>query len=134
MTGHVIAALDRTQAAGHILAICTNKREILARQLLESLALDVRFKAIAGCDTFPVCKPDPAHLVGTILMANGDVTRAVMIGDSGVDVATAKAAKIPVIAVRFGYSAPPVADFAPDALIHHYDAFDAALIGLRTPR
>ena len=129
----LIAVLDRAQAAGHILAICTNKRESLARQLLETLGLDARFAAIAGRDTFPVCKPDPAHLLGTITSAGGEASRAVMIGDSGVDVATAKAANVPVIAVSFGYSAPPVSAFAPDALIDHYDAFDAALLALTHP-
>lgn len=126
----LIAALDRAQAAGHILAVCTNKRESLARQLLESLALTGRFAAITGRDTFPVYKPDPGHLLGTIEMAGGNPTRAIMIGDSGVDVATAKAANIPVIAVSFGYSAPPVSNFAPDVLIDHYDGFDDALTKL----
>lgn len=126
----VIAVLDRARAAGHILAVCTNKREALARQLLQTLQLEDRFAAIAGRDTFPVCKPDPGHLTGTILKAGGIIARAIMIGDSGVDVATAQSANIPVVAVSFGYSAPPVATFKPNVLIHHYDAFDAALLTL----
>lgn len=128
----VLAALDRAQAAGHALAVCTNKREALARQLLGDLGLTVRFCAIAGRDTFPVYKPDPAHLTGTIALAGGIPERAIMIGDSGVDVATAKAARIPIIAVSFGYSDPAVATFEPDALIHHYDDFDAQLLALLT--
>ena len=126
----LIAVLDACAVQGRILAVCTNKRESLARQLLVSLGLDQRFAAIAGRDTFPVYKPDPAHLTGTIEMAGGDATRAVMIGDSGVDVATAKAAKIPVIAVSFGYSEPPVHHFDPDVLIDHYDRFESALDSL----
>lgn len=128
----VIAALDRAQAAGHILAVCTNKRESLARQLLGDLGLTDRFAAIAGRDTFAVYKPDPAHLTGTISLAKGSANRAVMIGDSGVDVATAKAARVPVIAVSFGYSDPAVATFDPDALIHHYDDFDTELRAILT--
>jgi phosphoglycolate phosphatase len=133
----MLEALDRAAAAGHTLAVCTNKREVLARQLLESLGLTARFAAIAGRDTFPVYKPDPGHLLSTIAMTGGNASHAVMIGDSGVDVATAKAANIPVIAVSFGYSAPPVAHFDPDIIIHHYDAFDEALAALvvsRPPR
>ena len=126
----LIAALDRAQARGHALAVCTNKQERLARQLLVALKLDGRFAAIAGRDTFGVYKPDPGHLTQTIGQAGGINTRAVMIGDSGVDVATAKAAGIPVVAVGFGYSDPPVATFAPDHLIHHYDELDAALTSL----
>ena len=127
----LIAALDRAQAAGHTLAVCTNKQESLARQLLADLALKHRFAAIAGRDTFAVYKPDPGHLTGTIAQARGTPARSVMVGDSGVDVATAKAAGIPVIAVSFGYSETAVASFDPDALIHHYDDFDAALARVR---
>jgi phosphoglycolate phosphatase len=126
----VIAAMDRAAAAGHILAVCTNKREVLARQLLEQLGLDARFAAICGRDTFPVYKPDPVHLTATIARAGGAAGRAIMIGDSGVDVATAKAASIPVVAVSFGYSDPHVSTFAPDALIDHYDELDAAVATL----
>ena len=127
----LIAALDRAQAAGHTFAVCTNKQERLARQLLAELGLEHRFAAIAGRDTFAVYKPDPGHLTGTIAQARGTPARSVMVGDSGVDVATAKAAGIPVIAVSFGYSEPAVASFDPDALIHHYDDFDAALARVR---
>lgn len=124
------ASLDRAQAAGHTLAVCTNKREVLARQLLEGLGLADRFAFIAGRDTFPVYKPDPIHLIGTIEGARGARTHAVMIGDSNVDIATAKAASVPVIAVSFGYCEPPVAHFAPDIIIDHYDDFDAALTAI----
>ena len=128
----MIAALDRAQASGHTLAVCTNKREILARQLLESLGLTDHFAAIAGRDTFEVCKPDPGHLLQTITQACGLPSHAIMIGDSNVDVATAKAASIPVIAVSFGYCEPPVAHYAPDLIIDHYDDLDAAITSART--
>lgn len=123
----MINALDRALTAGHALAVCTNKREVLARQLLESLGLTSRFSAIAGRDTFAVYKPDPGHLVQTIAQANGLASHSIMIGDSNVDIATAKAAGIPVIAVSFGYCEPPVAHYAPDIIIDHYDDLDTAI-------
>jgi len=127
----LIAALDRAEAAGHTLAVCTNKREHLAKLLLNELGLARRFKAIAGRDTFSSYKPDPLHLTETITQAGGDAQRAVMIGDSAVDVATAKAAKVPVIAVGFGYSDPHVSAFDPDHIIDHYDALDDAVAKVR---
>jgi phosphoglycolate phosphatase len=123
----LIAALDRAAEAGHILAVCTNKQERHARQLLTALGLETRFAAITGRDTFAVYKPDPGHLTGTIALAGGLPGRAVMVGDSGTDIATARAARIPVIAVSFGYTDRPIEDFAPDIVIDHYDAFDSAL-------
>jgi phosphoglycolate phosphatase len=125
------AVLDHADAVGVRLAVCTNKREGLSRKLLGELGLAHRFGAIAGRDTFPVCKPDPRHLTGAIALAGGTPSAAVMVGDSDVDVATAKAAGIPVIAVTFGYTTIPVETLAADALIDHYDDFWPALRRLR---
>jgi phosphoglycolate phosphatase len=126
----LLDALDTLAAAGHTLAVCTNKRERLALALLDELGLTSRFATIAGRDTFPVFKPDPGHLLGTIARCGGCPTRAVMIGDSGVDIAAARNAEVPVIGVSFGYSDPPVASHAPDALIDHYDELIPALSAL----
>lgn len=122
-----LAALDHLAASGATLAVCTNKREGLSRLLLDQLGLSPRFRALAGRDTFPVCKPDPAHLLGTIALAGGDPRRAVMVGDSGVDIATAKAAGLPVVAVSFGYTETPVYALGPDAVIETYDDLAAAI-------
>lgn len=122
--------LDHYASRGVRLAVCTNKREHLSRKLLAALGLDTRFQAIAGRDTFPVCKPDPEHLFGAISLAGGDRRRAVMVGDSNTDVLTAKAAGIPVIGVTFGYTDQPVTELGCDAVIDHYDELDAALARL----
>ncbi len=119
--------LNQLAAAGARLAVCTNKYEALSRLLLTELKLADRFQAIAGRDTFPVCKPDPAHLTGTIAMAGGRADRAVMVGDSEVDIATAVAARIPSIAVTFGYTARPVRELGPGAVIDHFREFPGAL-------
>jgi phosphoglycolate phosphatase len=123
----LLTTLDRLASAGATLAVCTNKREDLARRLLASLGLTARFAAICGRDTFSVCKPDPGHLTQTISASGGNAARAVMVGDSNVDVATAKAARIPVIGVTFGYTEIPMHDLAADAVIDHYDEFEGAL-------
>jgi phosphoglycolate phosphatase len=131
----VEAALDRFAAAGWLLAVCTNKFESLTRQLLDVLGLAPRFAAISGQGTFPWRKPDPRVLTETIRLAGGTPQRAVMVGDSETDVETARAAGIPVVAVTFGYSTVPVATFAPDRLIGHFDElWDAvASLGVASP-
>jgi phosphoglycolate phosphatase len=53
------------------------------------------------------------------------------VGDSDVDIATAKAAGIPIVAVDFGYTDVPVADLAPDAVISHYRELESAIDGIR---
>ena len=129
------AALDHLAARECRFAVCTNKLEGLSRLLLEALGLTRRFEAICGQDTFGMQKPDPEMLRRTIHAAGGQLQRAVMVGDSGTDIATARAAGIPVVAVDFGYSETPVADLGPDRLIGHFDELAAAVLELaaRTP-
>jgi phosphoglycolate phosphatase len=128
------AALDRFAEAGWRLAVCTNKLEGLSRQLLAALGLLDRFVAVSGQDTFGVRKPDPRHLLETIRLAGGRADDAVMVGDSIVDVDTAKAAGVPVIAVAFGYSALPVETLGADRVIDHFDELFAAVGALRACR
>jgi phosphoglycolate phosphatase len=127
----VESVLDRLAERGVQLAVCTNKVEALSRQLLATLGLERRFVAICGRDTFPVCKPHPEHLVGTIRAGGGDPTRAVLVGDSDTDVATAKAAGIPIVGVTFGYTDVPMHTLEPDAVIDHYSQLEGALATLR---
>jgi phosphoglycolate phosphatase len=117
---HLEDTLDRLAGAGHLLAVCTNKLEWLSVLLLRTLKLSPRFGAICGQDTFGVMKPDPEILRQTILRVGGEVDRAIMVGDSGTDIRTARAAKVPVIAVDFGYSEAPIETLQPDRLISSF--------------
>jgi phosphoglycolate phosphatase len=116
----LIEALDDLTARGARLAVCTNKLEGLSLLLLQQLKLADRFEAICGQDTFGIQKPDPEVLRRTIAAAGGDPRRAIMVGDSATDIRTARAAGIPVVAVDFGYSDKPVAEYEPDRLISHF--------------
>ncbi|AHB48690.1 phosphoglycolate phosphatase [Hyphomicrobium nitrativorans NL23] len=122
-----IAALEQFRSEGARLAVCTNKRLALAEQLLAELGVRDLFAAVAGRDTFPVHKPHPGHLTGTIALAGGDKAAAVMVGDTGIDIETARTAGIPSIACTFGYSDVPVATYEPDTVIDSYADLDAAV-------
>jgi phosphoglycolate phosphatase len=99
----VEAGLDRLAAGGWRLAVCTNKPEAAARALLRALRLESRFAAIGGGDSFPVRKPDPAHLLATLAAAGGAPARALMAGDHHNDVAAGAGAGIPCIFAAWGY-------------------------------
>ncbi len=116
----VVEALDILASAGARLAVCTNKRSDLTLMLLDALGLTSRFAAIVGPDTAGFFKPDPRHLLKTIEAAGGRPDRALMVGDAITDRDAARAAKAPVVLVSFGYSDPPAAELAPDALIDHF--------------
>jgi len=127
-------ALDRLEAQNCRLAVCTNKLEWLSVKLLNELKLAARFAAICGQDTFTMRKPDPDMLRLTIARAGGDTGHAVMVGDSITDVATARAAGVPVVAVDFGYTETPPAELGADRLISHFDALPAAVFDLVSAR
>lgn len=121
----VEAALDRLGAAGWGLAICTNKPEGLAVELVGRLGIADRFSVLIGADTLPVRKPDPAPLRAAIAGAGGDVARAALVGDTVTDRETARAAGVPAILVTFGPTGRAVAQLGPEGLLEHYDALDA---------
>ena len=97
---------------------------------MERLGLAGRFVAICGQDTFGMAKPDPELLRQTIARAGGSLERAVMVGDSTADVAIARAAGVPVIAVDFGYSDIPPPLLKADRVIGHFDQLPGAVASL----
>jgi phosphoglycolate phosphatase len=123
----VLQSLDRLAAQGFVLAVCTNKMEAHALELLKVLGIIDRFAFVSGKDTFDMFKPDPRHLTETIARSGGDPRRAVMVGDSETDIKTAKAAKIPVVGVTFGYTNIHVRDLGADEVIDHFVDLERAV-------
>ncbi len=118
-------ALAALRAAGVRTAMCTNKPERLTRLLIDALGWRNSFDAIIGGDTTPAQKPDPAPLHEAIARAGGG--RAAYVGDSITDADTARAARLPFIAVSFGYRDRPLEALGADAIIDHFDALPHAL-------
>ena len=86
------------------MAVCTNKQEHLAIDLLKKIGIYDYFKYVAGHDTFDFCKPDPRHLTNIIEILDGDIKKSLMFGDSESDANAARAASIPVILIENGYT------------------------------
>ena len=86
------------------MAVCTNKQEHLAIDLLKKIRINDYFEYVAGHNTFDYCKPDPRHLTSVIEILGGDIKKSLMIGDSETDANAAKAASIPVILLENGYT------------------------------
>jgi len=86
------------------MAVCTNKQEHLSNDLLKKIGIYDFFEYVAGSDTFDYCKPDPRHLTNVVEILDGDLNKTIMIGDSETDANAAKAAEIPVILLKNGYT------------------------------
>lgn len=110
-------ALTLLAAEGAALTVCTNKRTGLSVQLLTELGLIGRFAAVVGADSVPARKPDPGHVAAAVAGAGGVIARSVMVGDSATDVAAARAAGVPSIAMTFGYSDVPVETLGADIVL-----------------
>ncbi|MFM9977699.1 MAG: HAD-IA family hydrolase [Sphingomonadaceae bacterium] len=122
---HIETAWDRLAVRGIAPAVCTNKPAALTHALIDALGWRDRFAAIVSGDTLAVCKPDPAPLRHAIAQAGGG--RAIFVGDSIVDVLTAKAAGIACIAVSFGFADRPPGDLGANLVIDSFDMLDDAL-------
>ena len=117
---NVLQTLKDLKKMDFTLAICTNKPELLAKRIINGLNGSSFFDRITGGDTYEYRKPDPRHLINTILETGKKVETAIMIGDSKNDINCAKKANIPSIAVNFGYSKVPVESLNPDLVMSDY--------------
>ena len=86
------------------MAVCTNKTEHLAVDLLKKIGIYDYFEYVAGYNTFEYCKPDPRHITSMIEIMNGNIKKSLMIGDSENDSEAAKSAGIPMILLKDGYT------------------------------
>lgn len=84
------------------LAVLSNKPEGMTRSILEGLGIARFFTAALGGDSLPVKKPDPAG-IAHILRATS-CSSAVLVGDTRVDLETARSARIPCWTAAYGFS------------------------------
>ena len=106
------------------LAVCTNKQERLAVDLLKKLKMYDYFEYVAGSDTFSFNKPDPRHLTNVVEIIQGDLKKTLMVGDSEVDAKSAENANIPFILVKDGYTEKTSEEIKHDELIKDFKNFD----------
>ena len=116
--------LDWAKTKKISMAICTNKQERLAVDLLKKLKLFNYFEYVAGSDTFNFNKPDPRHLTDVVEIIGGDLKKTIMVGDSEVDEMAASNAKLPFVLVADGYTEKSADQIKHDFYIKDYIDFD----------
>jgi phosphoglycolate phosphatase len=121
----VAEGLSRLRAAGLALACVTNKPLAFAQPLLEKKGLASQFACIFGGDSFARRKPDPLPLLEACKVLGTMPARTLVIGDSANDAAAARAARCPVVLVRYGYNhGEPVDSVDADAWVDRLDRID----------
>jgi len=111
----VVQGLERL--SDRTLAVLTNKPGDMSRAILEGLGLKTRFFRIYGGGDVPGKKPDPAGLKRLLAEAGVSPEEALMVGDSAVDVRTARNAGTPVAGVTYGLDPTGLRAAAPDLLV-----------------
>tara|TARA_B110000438_G_scaffold293959_1_gene334616 strand:+ start:569 stop:1252 length:684 start_codon:yes stop_codon:yes gene_type:complete len=106
------------------MAVCTNKQENLAIDLLTKIGIYNFFEYIAGCNTFNYCKPDGRHLTNVVDIVGGDLKKTIMIGDSEVDGLSAQNASLPFVLLEDGYTDKKVNEIKHNHLIKDYVNFE----------
>ena len=109
------------------MAVCTNKQERLAVDLLNKINLAEYFDYVAGCDTFDFNKPDPRHLTNVVEILGRDINKTIMVGDSEVDSQSAYSAKLPFILVEGGYTEKNINQIQHDISIKNFLNFEKTI-------
>lgn len=114
----VLAAMQGLKNRGVRLAVLTNKEARYTQRVLDAHGLTPWLDLVVAGDTLAVRKPDPAVVAHCLAVCGVDASRALMVGDSATDVATARRAGVAVWAVPYGYNGgEPVAASGPDRVI-----------------
>ena len=110
-------ALDRLLESGAKMAVLTNKPVRFSRAIVEGLGLGDHFFQVYGGNSFEQKKPDPIG-IETLLKESGVAReRTIMVGDSGVDVRTARNAKVKACGVSYGFQPESFEQDPPDLLV-----------------
>lgn len=128
----VEAGLAALRREGYRLACVTNKPRALAAPLLALTGLAAYLEVLVAGDSIAQMKPHPEPLRHACRLLDVDPAQGVLVGDSPVDVAAARAAGMPVCLVRYGYAGPggPTA-LGADALVDSIEALPALLTPAR---
>ena len=110
--------LDLCAQRGQQLAVCTNKKEDIARQVLSRLGILDHFQAITGCDTYEEPKPSALPLLKTLEQIGGSHEDAIFFGDTHVDAECAQRSQVSFVLHRPGYGSEAASRFP------HLLAFD----------
>ena len=102
------------------MAVCTNKQEHLAVDLLKKIGINHFFEYVAGHNTFEYCKPDPRHLTSVVEILGGDIKKTLMIGDSETDANAAKNAGMPIILLEDGYTEKKITEIYHNHLVKDF--------------
>ena len=127
---HVREALTALRAAGAKLVVMTNKEGRYTDTVLNAHQMGPLFDRVISGDSLSVKKPNPLGIHECMAQFGASRERTLFVGDSSIDVATARAGGIAVWVVPYGYNmGEPITSCKPDRVITDFSALTALLSG-----
>ena len=121
--------LDHFRDAGVQMAVLTNKPVRFSQAIIDGLGLTTHFRRVYGGNSFEQKKPDPIGIETLMRECGAARDQTMMVGDSSVDVQTARNAQVTVCGVSWGFQPETFAEWPPDFLIHHPKELALRVIG-----
>lgn len=122
-------ALDRLRAAGKRMAVLTNKPVGVSRTIVEGLGVGPHFFRVYGGNSFDFKKPHPIGVETLMAEAAVDRPLTLMIGDSAVDIQTARNAGVHSCGVTYGFAPGGFSEYAPDRLVDRMEELADWVLG-----
>jgi len=120
-------ALAVLHVGGVKLGVVTNKPQAATREILVHFGLLELLKAVVGGDAVVAKKPAPDGIFLALERCGVDPADALLVGDSLADVGAARAAGIPVVLIRGGYTQTPAEELGADMVLNRIDELPAVL-------
>jgi phosphoglycolate phosphatase len=111
------------------MAVLTNKPVRFSQAIVEGLGLHEHFRSVYGGNSFEQKKPHPVG-IETLMAENGaSREQTLMVGDSAVDIQTARNAKVTACGVTWGFQPETFAEQPPDFLVNTAEELAARVMG-----
>ena len=125
---HVRETLLVLRERGVKLVVMTNKEGRYTQTVLDAHQMAPLFDTVISGDTYPVKKPNPLGIEACLKRFGASRERTLFVGDSSIDVATARAGGIAVWTVPYGYNmGEPIEACKPDRVIPDFSALTTLL-------
>lgn len=124
-------ALERLRRAGVRMAVLTNKPVRVSQAILEGLGLAEYFARVYGGNSFEQKKPHPMGVDRLLAELGVEPEQAMMVGDSAVDIRTARNAGIKACGVSYGFQPETLAEEPPDLRVDRLEELAETVVDAR---
>jgi phosphoglycolate phosphatase len=120
--------LDRLHGAGITMAVLTNKPVRFSQAIVDGLGLTAHFLRVYGGNSFDRKKPNPVGVEKLLGESGASREKTIMVGDSSVDIQTARNAQVTACGVTWGFQPETFKQCPPDFLIDKPEQLAARII------